>query len=135
MAVKSREYALPALPAKSELGSHYFIPNGVGNNVDHYIGVSGGLFAKVDTGGGGGGGGGTSNQIFNETPTGIMNGVNKVFTTSSSFEPKTTRLYLNGQRLKLVDDYHETGANQITFQMAFIPPISTDNMIIDYQLT
>ena len=129
MAVKSREYALPALPAKSELGAHYYIPNGVGNNVSHYIGIADGLYREVGYGITGGVG---AVNVYNETPSGIENGINKVFTTSLPFESGTTRLYLNGIRLKLGADYTETGANQITYVEA---PYSSDNIIIDYQIT
>lgn len=45
---KSREYALQALPAKPEQGAHYYVPNGDGSNVDHYIGTCDG-FRKVGT--------------------------------------------------------------------------------------
>lgn len=70
-------------------------------------------------------------NVFNETPTGTLNGVNLIFTTASNFTTNSTRLYLNGQRLKLSGDYTETGTNQITFVTA---PTATDVLIIDYKL-
>lgn len=128
MAVKSKEYALPALPSKSELGAHYYVPNGTSNNVNHYIGVANGLFILVGYGITGGAG---AVNVYNETPSGVEDGINKIFTISLSFKPLSTRLYLNGQRLKLGQDYTETGANQITYVEA---PFLTDNIIIDYQI-
>ncbi|MEO6301842.1 MAG: hypothetical protein ABIP51_01600 [Bacteroidia bacterium] len=70
-------------------------------------------------------------QAFNETPDGILDGVNTVFTTANNFIINSTQLFLNGQRLKLglSFDYIESAPGQITFN---IPPIDTDNLIIDY---
>jgi hypothetical protein len=69
------------------------------------------------------------NYIFNETPTGVMDAVNTVFTTNNDFISTKTRLYLNGIRLKLDEDYTESGSSEITFTEA---PHSGDNIIIDY---
>jgi hypothetical protein len=65
--------------------------------------------------------------------TGTRNGVNLLFTTSSTFIATTTRVFLNGQRLTrgATYDYVETGTNQITFAVA---PVSTDQLIIEYQI-
>ena len=65
--------------------------------------------------------------------TGTRNGVNLLFTTSSTFIATTTRVFLNGQRLTrgATYDYVETGTNQITFAAA---PVSTDQLIIEYQI-
>jgi hypothetical protein len=76
-------------------------------------------------------GSGSSSDIFNEVPTGTKNGVNLIFTLSSNYIATKTRLYLNGQRLKIGDDYIESGANQITF---VLPPHAQDNIIIDYSI-
>jgi hypothetical protein len=65
--------------------------------------------------------------------TGTRNGVNLLFTTSSTFIATTTRVFLNGQRLTrgATYDYVETGTNQITFAAA---PLPTDQLIIEYQI-
>lgn len=65
--------------------------------------------------------------------TGTRNGVNLLFTTSSTFIATTTRVFLNGQRLSrgATYDYVETGTNQITFAAA---PVPTDQIIIEYQI-
>lgn len=77
-------------------------------------------------------GGVATNLVDNETPTGLVNGVNTVFTTAFSFSTGTTHLYRNGLRQQLGggNDYTETAANQITFVSA---PLLGDILIIDYQ--
>lgn len=72
-------------------------------------------------------------QVFNETPTGVQNGINDTFATLQEYALETTRLYLNGQRLKLGIgfDYSES-ANQTTITFLSIIPIVTDTIIIDY---
>lgn len=74
----------------------------------------------------------TSTVKENETPGGIQNNINLIFTTSSSFVVNSTHLYLNGQRLKkgVGNDYTESGVNQISFTEA---PYLTDKLIIDYK--
>jgi hypothetical protein len=64
---------------------------------------------------------------------GLKNGSNVLFTTSATFIVNTTRVFLNGQRLTRGAgyDYIETGTNQITFTN---PPVSTDLIIIEYQI-
>lgn len=68
-------------------------------------------------------------EIYNETLTGEINGENKIFTTIGVYISNKTRLYLNGIRLKLINDYFESGISQITFVYA---PEMNDNIIIDY---
>lgn len=65
--------------------------------------------------------------------TGVRNGTNKIFTTSSNFVSTTTRVFWNGLRLTrgATYDYTETGANQITLAVA---PTATDLLIIEYQI-
>lgn len=65
--------------------------------------------------------------------TGVKNGTNKIFTTSSNFVSTTTRVFWNGLRLTrgATYDYTETGANQITLAVA---PTATDLLIIEYQI-
>jgi hypothetical protein len=81
------------------------------------------------SGGGGGGGGGTSGSLrFDITPSGVVDGSNLVFTTPEAFvqsSPFVIRVYRNGQRQALIDDYTVsesggpgTGYNTITFVSA-----------------
>ncbi len=53
------------------------------------------------------------------TVSGAFDGMNIDFQTTAQFVPGTLRLYLNGVRMYLDDDYTITGVD--TFQMTFIP--------------
>lgn len=74
-------------------------------------------------------GGSDSQLVLNETPVGVTNATNAVYTTAFEFAEGSTRLFLNGQRMQLVSDYIESGANEITFTH---PPHNGDILIIDY---
>ena len=76
--------------------------------------------------------GGVASNVYNEVPGGLQNGINTVFTTASAYVTFTTRIYLNGQRLKIgaAADYLETAPSQITFNYPIAP---TDTLIIDYE--
>lgn len=76
--------------------------------------------------GGGGGGGGTA--VYEETPTGTINGINNTFTLANTAITGTVRIYLNGQRLKNILDYTYTGS---TITMTTIP-FTGDVLIVDY---
>ena len=65
------------------------------------------------------------NQLLN----GAIGGGNQVFTTTYNFEPNTTMVFKNGLRMFLGDDYTETGANEITYNVA---PGPTASHRIDY---
>jgi hypothetical protein len=84
--------------------------------------VPGGKGDKGDTGNSGDGA-----QIFGETPTGVMDGVNTVFTTAATFKAGSTAVYLNG--LREFDGYTETTSSSITFEDA---PSADDTIRIDY---
>ena len=67
--------------------------------------------------------------IFNETPVGVKNGINKIFTVLSPYVLKSTALYINGLRLKINVAYTESNPAEITFDEA---PYLIDELIIDY---
>lgn len=69
--------------------------------------------------------------ITDSSFTGVQNEVNKVFTLPTPYKSGSTRVYLNGQRLKkgAGNDYTESSTTQITFEDA---PKATDVIIIDY---
>lgn len=71
----------------------------------------------------------TANFVFNEVPSGTVDGSNTVFTTASNYLSGTTALYLNGLRQTLNSSYSETGSDEITFSSA---PQVSDEIIIDY---
>ena len=72
-------------------------------------------------------------SVFNETPSGTQDGVNNTFYTSKHFVANSTRVFLNGQRLKIgvSFDYIEFTSSGIQFTQI---PSSTDNIIIDYNI-
>lgn len=65
-------------------------------------------------------------QIYNEVPTGAIDGINKVYAVYKPFMKGSVRVYLNGLR---TIDFEETTAN--TFTMDIAPDIS-DTLIVDY---
>lgn len=72
-------------------------------------------------------------HVYNEVMTGTIDHSNKVFTTAVNFATGKLRVYLNGVRQILGDDYTVTGANEIT--MTFAPrsaPGNPDILTCDY---
>jgi hypothetical protein len=65
--------------------------------------------------------------------SGIKNGVNTNFNTSSNFVAGSTRVFLNGQRLTRGGgyDYLEAGVSQVSLVYA---PVPSDQLIIEYQI-
>jgi hypothetical protein len=65
--------------------------------------------------------------------SGIKNGVNTNFNTSSNFVTGTTRVFLNGQRLTRGAgyDYVEAGVSQVSLVYT---PVPSDQLIIEYQI-
>lgn len=57
-------------------------------------------------------------HIYNEVMTGTIGGGNKIFTTAVVFATGKLRVYLNGVRQVLGDDYTVTGTDEITFTFA-----------------
>ena len=72
-----------------------------------------------------------SNVLIGEVPAGLINGVNKVFTTTQVFQAVSTRLDLNGIIQILPDEYTESGVQEITFVN---PPKVGDALYIQYKL-
>jgi len=64
--------------------------------------------------------------------TGVLDGVNTVFTTTYNFVSGSSKIYLNGIRQIRDDQYTETGSDEITFT---IPPFPTDDIIADYKVS
>lgn len=73
--------------------------------------------------------GGSSNTVWDETPTGAIDGTNRNFTTASSYTANQLAVYLNGLRLRRIGDYTETGV--ATFQMVNAP-LAGDSLSVDY---
>lgn len=68
-------------------------------------------------------------QQTGEVPIGVLNGVNVVFTTLYPFVPESVEFFLNGQRLKNVEDYSLTGGTTITL---IAPPDAGEDLLVDY---
>lgn len=71
-----------------------------------------------------------ASQVTNEIPAGTINGTDTVFTLASYPTTSTLRVYLNGLRQKLTDDFTLSG-NVITFVTA--PPTGS-NLLTDYMV-
>ena len=68
-----------------------------------------------------------TDNLFNETPSGAIDGANTDFVLSKSIVAGGTRVYLNGIRQKLGSAYTE-GAAQVSFYQA---PQTGDELIVD----
>lgn len=73
--------------------------------------------------------GSTDTDVFNETPSGTINGTNTDFTLANTPTSGTVRVYLNGLRQTLTTDY-TVSTNTVSFTTA---PYSGDVIIIDYK--
>jgi len=70
----------------------------------------------------------TANFIFNEVPSGTINGTNATFTLANTPTSGTVRIYLNGLRQKLTTQYTISGG---TITMLNVPGTG-DDLIVDY---
>jgi hypothetical protein len=68
-------------------------------------------------------------SVYGETPSGLVNGSNTVFTTAFPYVAASTRVFINGDRKHLSVDYTESAASQITFTSA---PASMSVILVDY---
>jgi hypothetical protein len=69
--------------------------------------------------------------VVGETPSGVINGTNLLFTTQAPFVVETLSVFLNGikQRIGVSNDY--TIINDQTFAMNFAP-ITLDVLEVNY---
>lgn len=71
--------------------------------------------------------------MYNEVATGAINNVNTVFTSAVAFATGKLRVYLNGVRQILGDDYTVTDVDEITFTFApKAAPGNPDIVTFDY---
>ena len=73
-------------------------------------------------------------------PTGTINGVNRVFTTSQAFVSGTLIVFLNGLALTsgASDDYVELTSTTFEFSASLIPTTESgaiDKILVQYQIT
>lgn len=66
-------------------------------------------------------------EIVGETPGGLINGVNRAFSTAFRFRAGTLRVFLNGVRLAAED--YVANVNEIVFSYA---PRTGDELTLDY---
>jgi hypothetical protein len=64
-----------------------------------------------------------------ETPIGTMDGVNNLFTLSTTPNLGTFRLYLNGQKLAQGIDFNYSGTALLMYNI----PYSTDSLIAKFK--
>ncbi len=69
--------------------------------------------------------------IIGETPSGIIDGVNTVFTTANAYQSGMLSVYKNGQRLILGADYSETTPGSATYTYS-TAPLAGDVLRNDY---
>jgi len=129
MEYKIRDYKVLALPTIGVPNSRYYFLKNNGT-VEEYITDKQGAYKLVGSASIGGSG---NSSLYNQELIGIRDGFNHVFTVPNNFIIKTTRIYLNGSRLKigLAFDYIESGAKEITFNSEW-EILASDNLIIDY---
>jgi len=67
-------------------------------------------------------------EVSNETPTGILNGVNSTFTIQNNLVSNSEKVYVNGHRQLKPLDYNISGQ---TITLTFSPE-STETVLVDY---
>jgi hypothetical protein len=65
---------------------------------------------------------GSSNRVVNETPSGAIDNANAIFQTLNSFAVNTLEVFLNGLKLKEIEDY--TVLNSTQFQLNASPTLN-----------
>jgi len=75
---------------------------------------------------------GSNGNVFDETPSGTINGTNDVFTTGVDFISGSLRVYKNGVRLEegASNDFLVTGTDEFTMATA---PATGTKLLVDYQ--
>lgn len=93
---------------------------GAPRNITEAIRTVGAAFGNSDDSG-----------FYNMAISGLINGVNEVFTVTFPYVTGSTRIYLNSVRQRLGIDYFETDVSEITFVN---PPTSGSTLVIDYTI-
>lgn len=73
---------------------------------------------------------GSSSFVDGETPSGLVDDNNTVFTLASTPVVGSVKVYLNGIRMKVTEDYTISGTT-LTFVIA---PATGDNILVDYRI-
>lgn len=75
---------------------------------------------------------GTNSIVSDETPTGTVNGINKLFTTSQKYVPNSLQLFIRGVKQARGVHFVETDPATGKFTVSDAP-ITGDNMLVTYQ--
>lgn len=67
--------------------------------------------------------------VFNEVPTGLINGSNATFTSAYDFIIETLEVFLNGVKLTKLSDYNTSGTNTISL---YTSPLTGELLNINY---
>ena len=78
------------------------------------------------------GGTGVTSVIVADPLSGVQNGINQVFTTTSEYVQDRITVYYNGQALHSPDDFTQSGPKEITFKHIF--PIETAELRATYEV-
>ena len=78
------------------------------------------------------GGTGVTSVIVADPLSGVQNGINQVFTTTSAYVQDRITVYYNGQALHSPDDFTQSGPKEITFKHIF--PIETAELRATYEV-
>lgn len=70
-----------------------------------------------------------ANLLYPETPIGVVDGTNKVFTTTYSYQTERVYLYKNGQQLIAPTDFTESDDKELTLTFA---PFEGDVLFVQY---
>jgi hypothetical protein len=68
-------------------------------------------------------------KIYQEVPTGLINGINATFISLFNFQAGTVEVFINGIFQKIVQDFNTIGNNTITVTNA---PNNGENILINY---
>ena len=66
--------------------------------------------------------------VIGETPSGLINGSNAIFTSAFAFDSASLQVYNNGMLLKILEDYNTSGNNIILN----FSPNSNESLLINY---
>jgi hypothetical protein len=109
-------YTWPVLPSGIPVGAGHYVLTGDGGSLAWTSLAN----AQLGT------------QIYNEVPSGTVNGSNALFSTANGIESGTLRVYKNGLRQKPGSGYDYTLSGQeITFESGNIPQTG-DVILVDY---
>ena len=70
--------------------------------------------------------------LLAETPSGVIDGANQIYTTAYNYRPGKIQVYYNGQALHSPDDFVETAYDEFT--LTHMLPDGTDELRVTYEV-